>query len=93
MAKKTTTKKRSILIRDLDKQTIKSLDFFKNENGLKTDSKAVVYMISKVESYLERIYQLEEKLETSNERSLRYWEILDELKNAQSTLSNFEFDK
>ena len=93
MAKQTTTKKRPILIRDIDNETSKALEFFKNKNGFKTNSKAVVYMINRVEHYLEIINKLENDLETSKEKANRYWEVLDELKNAQSTLNNFNFDE
>lgn len=93
MAKKPVKKTRNILVRDLDKDTAKELDAYKQKYDIKADSKAVVQMIKKVDYYIGRVDSLGILLESKTDEATHYKEILEELRDAQSRLSNFEFNE
>lgn len=92
MAKTKEVKKNSILIRDLSDETIKGLEFFKNRNGIKTNSGAVVLMVQKTESYIKKIDDLQERFDAMERKATSYWLVLSELQDAQNQLMNLKFE-
>lgn len=80
---------RNILVRDLCENTISQLEFYKNRNGIKTDSKAVLHIFENSQRLLDKLDQLENELEYVKDASRNRRELLENIWNANKYINSY----
>lgn len=79
---------RNILVRDLPKDISKKIDKIKKDKDIKTDSKAVTYLIENWEIMKKELEERREEVETFRDRSEELFGVLESLYESNKKLNN-----